>query len=174
MEYLTLGFIADSFGLDGTLKIISKTYFSKQRYKKGNKIFIYNKKDDTRIEYTVSSFRSSGDIDFVKLEEINTKEEALELKNQEVQVVKKLDDLPNGFYYFSDLQGCKVIDTDNNVLGIVKEVEEFPSQITLRVKRDGKADFFVPFVKAFIINVDIELKQITINVIGGMLWKSTS
>ena len=65
--------------------------------------------------------------------------------------------------------GCKVLDEKGQELGVVKEVEEFPAQLTLRVKRAGKEDFFVPFVKAFIRRVDINKKEIEINVIGGML-----
>ena len=68
-----------------------------------------------------------------------------------------------------DLVGCKVLDEKGQELGVVKEVEEFPAQLTLRVKRAGKEDFFVPFVKAFIRRVDINKKEIEINVIGGML-----
>ena len=171
MEYLTLGYVVDSFGLDGTIKVLSKTQFQQLRYKKGNKVLAYNKQENHRVELTVSSYRSSGELDFVKFEEINTKEEAECFRKFELQVIKNNKDLNEGYFYYSDLRGCKVIDSNKNLLGIVKEVEEFPAQITLRVKREKQQDFFVPFVKDFIINVDIEKKEIEINVIGGMLWK---
>ena len=74
MEYLTLGYITGSFGLDGTLRILSKTQFQDLRYKKGNKILLYNRNENSRVELTVSSYRSSGEIDFVKTLEVNTKE----------------------------------------------------------------------------------------------------
>ena len=62
-----------------------------------------------------------------------------------------------------------MLDENGKVLGKVSQVEEFPAQLTLRVKRDKQPDFLVPFVKAFIRSVDIEKKQIVINVIGGLL-----
>ena len=60
-------------------------------------------------------------------------------------------------------------DEKKNILGIVKNVEEFPAQITLRVSRKNGKDFFVPFIKQFIKNVDIRNKQIEIVVLEGML-----
>ncbi len=168
MEYLTLGTIIDTFSLDGTLKIISKTTNAKMRYQKGNKVFVVSKNGE-KLECTVSKYRSNGQFDFVKVEEINTPEEALNFKGAELQVIKSQNDLEEGYYFYSDLRGCAVIDENGNILGKVKEVEEFPAQITLRVARSGKADFFVPFIKAFIVNVSIETKQITIHVLEGML-----
>ena len=107
--------------------------------------------------------------DFVKLDIINTKEEAESYRHYEIQVIKDSKDLKKGEYFFADLKACEVFDENNNLLGKVKEVEEFPAQITLRVKANNGKEFLVPFVKFFIKNIDIENKKITINVIEGML-----
>ena len=170
MEYLSLGKIIDSFGLDGTVKVFSTTDNAKLRYKKGNKVFVYDEETDGRTEYTVVAYRSVGRLDYVKFEEVTSPEEvALILKGREVQVIKDEKDLKEGYYFYSDLRGCEIIDKEGKVYGIVKEVEEFPAQITLRVKQQNGKDFFVPFIKEFIVNVDIKKKQITINYMEGML-----
>lgn len=169
MEYLSLGKIIDAFALDGTLKVISTTDNGKKRYEKGNKIFLANPKNDERRELTVVSYRSNGQLDFVKVEEITTKEEAESYKGYELHVIKDKNDLNEGYYFYSDLRGCKIIDQDNEELGLVKEVEEFPAQVTLRVKRKDGKEFFVPFIKDFIVKVDIEAKTIYINRVEGML-----
>lgn len=163
MEYLSLGKIIDSHGLDGTVKIFSSTTNGKLRYQKGNKVLI-----DGR-QYTVLNYRHNGNLDFVRFEEITNPEDAKLLKGQFVEVIKNRNELKEGYYFYDDLRGCAIIDKDHKVYGIVKEVEEFPAQITLRVSREGNKDFFVPFVKAFIVKVDVENKEITINVMEGML-----
>ena len=163
MEYLSLGKIIDTFGLDGTLKIFSSTQNGKQRYLKGNKVFINEK------EYTVMSYRNSGNIDFVRFEEITNPEDGKLLKGQYVEIIKDRKDLKEGYYFYDDLKGCTIVDKDGKAYGTVKEVEEFPAQITLRVARKNGKDFFVPFVKAFIVNVDIEKKEIVINMMEGLL-----
>ena len=169
MEYLSLGKIIDSFGIDGTLKIYSTTQFGAKRYKSGSKVFLFNPQGKTRAEYEVKSYRHSGFFDFVKLEGIENPETVKEMRGYEVQVIKDNKDLEEGSYFFSDLRGCKVLDEQKNVLGEVKEVEEFPAQVTLRVKRNSKPDFFVPFIKQFIKEVNIDDKIIVINVLEGLL-----
>ena len=168
-QYLLLGIVIDAFSLDGTLKILSKTDFASLRYQKGNEVFFYSPKTKERISKKVVSFRSNGQFDFVKVEDINTPEEALAFKGYEIQVIKDYKDMEKDTYYFVDLVGCKVVDENDQVLGEVSQVEEFPAQLTLRVKRKNQPDFLVPFVKAFIKSVDIENKKIVINVIGGLL-----
>ena len=74
-------------------------------------------------------------------------------------------------YFFCDLEGCKVIDNETDEeLGVVESVEEFPAQLTLSVK-SNKTDkiFYVPFVEAFVVDVDIDNKKIYINVIKGLI-----
>ena len=167
MEFVKLGTISGSFGLDGTLKIISTTDFSDYRYQEGNVIYLYNPSTKERTELTVISYRPSGNIDFVKVNEITIKEEADKLKSFEIHALK--EELEDGFYYYSDLEQMIVIDEEGNELGKVKKVEEFPAQITLRISRKNKPDFFVPFIDNFILKVDQRNKKITIKVIGGML-----
>ena len=168
-EYLLLGYITDAFSLDGTFKVLSKTDFADKRYQEGKEIYLYQANTKQRMTVVVESYRSSGQFDFVKVQGINSKEEALEFKGYEIHALKDYDNMDKDTYYFVDLVGCKVLDEKGQELGVVKEVEEFPAQLTLRVKRAGKEDFFVPFVKAFIRRVDINKKEIEINVIGGML-----
>lgn len=171
MEYLSLGKIIDSFSLDGTLKIYSTTNLGDLRYQEGASVYLFDEENNGYIEYEVLHYRHSGLFDFVKLKGIDTKEDALSKKGQEIFVIKNRDDLEEGEYFYSDLRGCKVVDKEHNVLGMVKEVEEFPAQITFRVARNGKPDFFVPFIDEFVLNVDIENKTITIKVIEGLLWE---
>ena len=169
MAYLKIGKIIDSHGLDGTFKVFNTTDSPKKRYAKGNKVYLYNEATDERIEMTVASFRLSGQIAFVKLEGINNPEAAKEFKGFEIHTIKDRKDLVVGYYFYDDLVGCSIIDQNKNNLGTVSKVEEFPAQITLRVKRQNGKDFFVPFVKQFIKKVDIDGKKIYIEVIEGML-----
>lgn len=169
MEKLLLGYIVGSFSLDGTVKILSKTNLGHKRYKIGNTVLLC--KDDEIInQLTISSYRPSGEFDFVKFEEIKTKEEADSYKSYSLMIEKDSSILDKDNYFFSDLEKCDVI-SKGEVIGKVIRVEEFPAQITLRIKHKNGKEFFVPFVKAFINGVSIENKQIDVNIIEGMLWE---
>ena len=167
MEKLLLGYIISSFSLDGTVKVLSKTNMSEKRYIKGNKVYLADKNENIVKELTVSSFRRSGELDFVKFEEITTKEEVDSYKSYSL-LIDKTDDLAKGFYYFSDLEKCNV-KTDGKIIGKVIKVEEFPAQITLRVKSNEGKEFFVPFIKEFIKNVSLENQEIEVVLWEGML-----
>ena len=168
-EYLLLGYITDAFSLDGTFKVLSKTDFADTRYQEGNEVYLCSPNTKERQIVTVEAYRSSGMFDFVKVKGVNSKEEALEFKGYEIHALKDNQIIEKDTYYYVDLVGCKVLDENGQDLGTVSQVEEFPAQLTLRVKRKGQEDFFVPFVKAFIRRVDINKKEIEINVIGGLL-----
>ena len=148
MEYVKLGTKITPFGLKGEFKIYSTSFFQEIRYQEGNTIYI--KKDDEYIPFTVSSYFIKGSFDFIKVKEFNKIEDLEQYASLDVYALKDESLVKQGYYYFSDLKKCNVYDENNNLLGKVKEVEEFPSQITLRVKRDNNKDFFVPFIKEFI------------------------
>lgn len=170
-EYLLLGYVTDSFGLDGTLKILSKTDFAEFRYQEGNIVYLFNPRDNSRLEAEVISFRQNKPFDFVKLNIINTKEEAMSYKGYEVQVIKDEEELEEGYFFHSDLEKCFVFDEEGNEIGKVNKVEEFPAQVTLRIKAKNGKEILVPFIEVFIKNVDIKAKKITVHLIEGMLWE---
>lgn len=167
MEYLLLGIIIDSFSLDGTMKVLSKTTNGKMRYQTGNTVLLCDK-ENNMSEHKVLRYRANGNIDYVKLEGIDTPEQVKEFKGFTLKVLKDKNDLKEGYYFYSDLQGCQIVDKDDNKHGTVIAVEEFPAQITLRVQ-EGKRTYFVPFVEAFIKKVDIDNKVIVVEFIEGML-----
>ena len=167
MEYVKLGTKITPFGLKGEFKIYSTSFFQEIRYQEGNTIYI--KKDDEYIPFTVSSYFIKGSFDFIKVKEFNKIEDLEQYTSLDVYALKDESLVKQGYYYFSDLKKCNVYDENNHLLGKVKEVEEFPSQITLRVKRDNNKDFFVPFIKEFIKSIDITNNKIVIKVIEGML-----
>ncbi len=169
MDLLNLGYIINTHGLDGTLVIFSNTHFASERYVKDAKLFLMNPISKEVKEVTVMSYRKYKEYDYVKFLEIDNKDEAIKFKGYTVEIKKEEAIIPEGYYRFDDLKGCKIITTDNKYLGVVIQVEEFPAQVTLRVKKDNGKTFFVPFIdKVFIQDVDVKNKTITIKYMEGM------
>ena len=165
MEYIKVGTVIGSHKLDGTMKIIASTYFAKERFSKGKKVY-FSKKEGT---FTVVSYGKGGKFDYLKVIEITTPEEALDLKGSEIYIDKEEADLPKGYYHFHELEQCEVYDENDKLIGKVKTVEEFPAQITLRVTLLNKKETFIPFIDFFIKEVDIKNHKIKVHVIEGML-----
>lgn len=157
----------DSHGLDGAVKVYSTSTNQDIRYKKGNVVFVTLKNGENK-SLTIESASKSSPIVIVRFKEIKDPNEAKQLKGLELLVIKDYKDLKEGYYFYSDLKGCSIISKGRN-LGKVIEVEDFPAQLTLRVKGENGKQFFVPFIKQFINKVDIENKEIVINFMEGML-----
>lgn len=166
-KYLLLGRVIDSFSLDGTLKIVSSSSFGAKRFKTNSTIYLV--KNEERIECHVISARESLGLLFIKVEEINSKEDALAKKGYIVEVTKDDSLLKKGEYYYCDLEACDVFDQNDNHLGKVKKIEEYSSQLSLRILLANNKEILVPYVKAFIKNIDINAHKININVIEGMI-----
>ena len=79
--------------------------------------------------------------------------------------------LPKGFVFDDELIDLDVVTTEGVYVGKVKEVLTYTPQKTLRVGRENLSDVLVPIVSEFVIETDLDKKQITIQVIDGMLWK---
>jgi len=166
-EQLLLGNIIDTIGLDGTVKVFSTTNNQDIRYKKGNKVLIQI--NDDLKEMVIEKFRAKGQFDCLKFEGISTIEQAEALKGASIKIYKDINDLKEGYFYYSDLEGCVIQDKDGKSYGKVYRIEEYPANLNLRIKRDNGKEFLLPFIKEFIVKVDIENKVILINYMEGLL-----
>lgn len=167
MKYVTLGYIIDSFKLDGTFKVVSSTDFATLRYQKGNTIYLNKKGIENPIPLTMLNYHTNGKVDFVKTEEINTKEEADQYIGYEILFDEEEADIPDGFYRYSSLINLSVYNEDDEKIGEVISVQEYPAQVTLIVKKEDKT-FQIPFVEFFIKDINLKDRKIIVHEIGGM------
>ena len=166
--YLKLGKIVKQVGLKGEVKIYSTTSFPKERFKKGNKVFILI--NNEYKELTVNTFRVlNSDFVVVSFVEFPNLESTNNILKCEIFAEKNQNILTNNQYFYVDLIGCKLVSQDKENIGEVIGIEEFPAQVTLECINNGKK-YFIPFVSQFILDVDIPNKIIMINVIEGLLW----
>ena len=168
-EYLLVCKVLKPVGLKGDLKVYTYTTFKDIRYKKGSKLFYKNGEDN--IELTVKSFYSKGgNLDVISFKDLDEIDKVNFLLGKEIYALKDDSLLNENEFYYSDLTGLKVIDEDNNELGKVTSIEEFPAQITLKIqKNSAKSHFFVPFNDFFVKEVNIKDGFIKIHLIDGLL-----
>lgn len=171
MKTICLGKIIKPFGLDGVLRCKSLTSFAKSRFHLGRKLILLNEKTNETQDVEVSYFRDSGDYYFVGfsgMDDINVAEKYV---GWSIEIPEDDAPIPDGYYRLKDLIGCKVInDESKEEIGEVIDVMTFSSSSNFKVKeRNGKI-CYIPFVmKEFIISMDLEKKEITVNVIPGLL-----
>lgn len=164
MEYILIGKIVNTHGINGSLKVEIYTDFIKERFMKGSKIYIKSKNE--YLEFEVNSANMHKNNLLITLKDhlnINLVE-----KYKGLEIYKNKADikpLKDG-YYFSDLKDLDII-VDDKIIGKVLYVEEGLAHNNLRVKVDDK-EVLIPFVKAFIKEVDLNKHYIIINYMEGL------
>lgn len=169
MEYISIGKIINTHGIKGELKVESWSDFDEERYEKGNRVYIYH--GGQYLPFTAKACRFHKNHTLVTLEEIDSINTAEQYKNDLICIdADDREDLPEGEYYQSDLVGMTVRGEDGNVIGTVIDMEETSlSQNRLRIETGEGREVLVPFVPAFIKDVDFDEDVITIHVMEGLL-----
>ena len=170
MKYLQLGIILKTKGLKGEVKVKSTTDFANVRYKKKNKVYLYNEKTKDLKEVHVASYNFNQGFDYVSFEEFLDIDQITPFIGYQIVVDKdEQPALKKDNYYFADLIDSEVFDKERGLIGKVTKVEEFSANETLRIKLASGKDLLLPFVKAFIIKVDVANKRIDVELIEGMI-----
>ena len=121
-------------------------------------------------KFTIENTRLSGNFVFIKLEKIDSRNDAENLRNKYLYIpAEELYPLEDDEFYHHQLLGLKVYDQDNVYLGIVKNVESYPVNDILSVENEKKEIYLIPVVKDFIKAIDIKSQKVTIHVVEGLL-----
>ena len=165
MEYIKVGHIVNTFGIRGELKVESLSDFTELRFRPDQELFIKKGNNyDSVIVRSVREHKGFLLVLFKGLENINLVEK---YKDCDIYIHRRyIQALPIGEYYFFELNGCEVYH-DNMKIGSVTEVED-GYQTVLRIATADK-ELLLPYVPAFVKNVDVANKRIDIDVIEGML-----
>lgn len=159
---LKIGKIVNTHALKGELKIKSFTDFFQQRFKEGITQYIYF--ENEYIPVIVRKARQHKNLIYVFYENLNHINDVEKYKNCDLFVKREeIHELEEDAYYFHELVGCSVFNDENN-LGEVVEVLDYPAQQILVV---GKNKMMIPFVEAFVKEVDTKNKKITVQLIEG-------
>lgn len=155
--------IINTRGLKGECKLWLYTDEPEARFEKGAQFEL----DDGRV-LTVEKFTLLKGLGYAFFKEIQSVEEAEKLRGAVLGLEE--EDLPEpeeGEYYYHQLQDARVINEQGEELGTVSEIMETGAHLVLRVS-NGEKSFLVPFVEAFVGEVDPKNKVIEIKEMEGL------
>lgn len=155
-----IGKIVNFFGLKGQLKISVTSSTAEERFKPGKKILIENEVGQEQ-EYIISSLMiKNSKILAIGIEGYTDINQIQSFIGKDVyQNVRA----PKGTYFYDDLIGMDVIDSDLNNLGKVDHIEKMPGGEYLVI---GKTTY-IPFIMdTFIESVDKKEKKIQITTLA--------
>lgn len=168
MDYVHIGTIKGTHGIKGEVKVESNSDFKSERFKKGNKLYLgYN---NTMVGITIHSYRVHNNYDLITFNGIDNINDVLGYIGCNIYVIKSLlPPLPENEFYFHELIGLDAVTDIGEGIGKVIEVRESPQGALLIIKKPNDSEAIIPFVKAFIRDVDVDKKKITITPIEGLL-----
>lgn len=153
-QFIIVGQIINTHGVKGELKIFPMTDDLK-RFKKLKKIYIDGE------EKIVSWCKLQADRVILKLEGIETMDDAQKLKTKHVYVSREdAVKLPEGRYFVADIMGCTVVDTEGTELGKVDEVIFTGSNEVYWIKKPK--ELLIPVIEDVVVDIDVENEKITI------------
>lgn len=168
MDLVKIGVVANTHGLNGTLKVKSFTDFQEERYKTGNTLYIFFKND--YIPVTVVKYRTAKTVEYINFEEFTSINEVEKYKGCDLFIKSEMiHDLNEDEFYFTELIGMEVF--SDSLIGIVDDVRDYPQGEYIVVKRINGKNAVIPFTKMFIDRVDKEKRAIYIIEMEGLLWK---
>ena len=151
-----IGTITTTHGVKGEVKVRNLSDYDRFHV---DHIVIVNQK-----EYRITSVKHQHDRLIVKFEGVDSMNDALELKDQDIYVNTKPVD-STGTHY-QDLIGKNVYLKDDTYVGQVKYIREVPQGHLLEIDVQGQLKL-IPFVDAFI--KDILDDKIVVDVIEGLI-----
>ena len=175
-DYLQVGVITSTHGIKGEVKVFPTTD-DPNRFRALKDVVLDTGKEQIPLEiegvkffkqYVILKFKGIDNINDIekyrKMPLLVSRENAVELEEDE--------------YFIPDLIGIRVLDEEGTVLGILKEVYQNGYQDVYEIACEESAEgsssrkkektFLIPAVGEFILNVDVENREMTVRTIEGM------
>jgi len=136
-----------------------------QRFDPGSRLLLEEEEGAYR-ELVVEDKKVSGKNLVLKFTGIFTRDDAEKLRGELVARPAN-SRLPEGEFWVHELLSLRVVSTEGEELGIVRDVLFGPVQDLLEIEGE-RGVFMVPFVAEFVKNVDIKKKELVIKLIEGL------
>lgn len=150
-ELILVGKVIGVFGIKGELKIYSESDFIDQRFRKGAKIVLKNKK--TSKEVVISSMRIHKKTILITIDELYDINKVEQFVGYEVYSYASDElEMDDDEYYLDDLVGLDVYDENDQFVGILNDFIEVPQGYIMEIKNKGKK-MLIPFVDEHIIEI---------------------
>ena len=172
-EWLTVGLITSCHGINGQVKVKSLSDFEERFLKPGIRWLQKESEPPSKIEL-LSGFKQPGKQTFiVKLQGINTRNHAEQLKKFKIVVkADKLPKLKKEEFHLLELVNLEVKTLENDKLKIIGKVINLENEknnlLVIRLFKNKK-EVLIPFVREIVPVVDLKNNFLIINPPKGLL-----
>ena len=161
-DKIRIGVITAAVGIKGEVRVMPFTD-TPERFRQVKFLELDGKRT------AVQSGRVMKNMAVIKLQGVNSRNDAELLQNKELWIDRKdLWKVPEDTYFVQDLQGSRIFLEDGTPLGTLTKVIANPGHDLYEItKKDGKS-FLLPAVKEFVRAIDLEKQTVTVRLIEGL------
>lgn len=158
-----LGQIVNAVGLKGESKVYPYTDY-KERFEELDSLYIEN------TVYEIEKVRYMGEMAVIKFAGISNRNDAEALKGKYLYIDREnARTLGEDEYFVPDLIGIDVKDEEGKFIGKICDVIQNSAQDVYEIEISKGKTFMIPAVGEFILNVDINNKEMIVRLIEGMI-----
>lgn len=164
-QFLEIGQIVSTHGVKGELRV--NPWCDTPEFMKKFKTLYFDDKGENAVKVVIC--RPHGNIVILKLEGIDTVEQAQKLRNKVLYMSRKDAKIKKGDWFIQDLIGCTVYDADDNsvIYGTLTDVAQTGANDIWFITNNGK-EYIIPAIKDVVINVDVENDSVFIKPLKGI------
>jgi len=156
LQFLEAGEVVTTHGVRGEMKVLP--------WADGPDFLMdFNRVRIGGVDYKVESCRIQKTCNLLKVQGVDTMEEAQALHGKTVEVYRC--DAPEDLIFVAELIGVRVI-ADGQEIGKVADVLDYPGNKVYVVR--GEYEYMIPAVKQFILSTDMENEVMHVQLIKGM------
>ena len=162
-----VGVISSTHGVRGEVKVFPTTDDVK-RFKKLKEVILDTGREELILTIeSVKFFKQFAILKFKGYDNINDieKYKGKSLYVERANAVR----LQKDEYFIADLMGCKVVDEEENPLGVLKDVLETGAKDVYIVTSPEGKELLFPAIKECVLKVDVENELIQVRVMPGLL-----
>ena len=165
MQSVLVGKISNVHGIKGEVKVYPYTD-DMDTFSKRKEFYIDS---ILSTKYKVTRCRIQKDMLIMKLDGIDSVDDALKLKGKDLYIDKSsLKSLDNDTYYVEDIIGMQVV-CDGNVIGEITYVFNTGANDVYEVKIQDGRKIYLPAIHQVIKKVDLSEKKMYVQIMEGLM-----
>ncbi|PYZ93169.1 ribosome maturation factor RimM [Salipaludibacillus keqinensis] len=169
-EWLNVGKIVNTHGINGEVRVISRTDFPETRYATGSELMIFESKT-RQTPVKVKSWRQHKQFDLLTFENFGNVNDVEKFKGSLLKVdkAKVNDHLSEDEFYYRDIIGLHVYTEDGDYLGKVKEIlSPGANDVWVVQSADTGKDLLIPYIDSVVKHVNVKEEKIIITPMEGL------
>lgn len=163
-EYLEIGKITSTHGIKGEVRV--QPWCDSPEFMKKFKTLYFDKKGEKPVSV---SCRPNGNMVIMKMQGVDTVEEASKYREKILYMKRSDAKLPEGTWFIQELIDCKVVDADDENIsyGILSDVSETGANDVWHITKEDK-EYLIPAIPSVVISTDVVEGIIKIRPLKGI------